>query len=219
MLPWRTDALAYRRYLALQFTLMAAASCMVGCSLILAIYLRHRARRRTALDADRMASMTHSLKTPLAILKFRCDTLRLGRIAPDELDAQLIRIGEEADRLSSIVENALEAIQGPQQPHPQQVVTPAWLESIKGDLEPAFEAEQRRLVLVCSDQRGKAALPSLRAALFTLVENALFHGKGTVTLESQRIRKRLIIRITDEGPGLDPQSLKGLGQPFLRIRA
>ena len=217
-IPNLAEARAIRRSLRTQFLLAALAAGAVGGSLVLALYLRARARRKTALDSDRMAAMTHSLKTPLAILKFRCDTLRLGRHDPDHLDAQLIQIGEEADRLSGIIENALTAIQGQRPRGPQEAVTPQWLIEIGEDLAPAFEAEDRRLVVVASEHLGLAALPSLRAALFTLVENALFHGTGTVTLESLRVRKRLLLRVSDQGSELGALDLKALGRPFMRIR-
>jgi len=212
VIPLRADARAVVRNVRIQFYLASAAALAVGGSIVLALWLRSRARRKAALDADRMASMTHSLKTPLAILKFRCDTLRLGRHSPDQLDAHLIQIGEEADRLSSIIESALMAIQGSPE------VTPDWIQGLGEDFMPAFEAAGRRFVISCVDTTGKAALPSLRAALSTLVENALFHGEGEVVLETSRKAKRLLIRVSDEGPGLDSADLKSLGKPFMRIR-
>ncbi|BDU72649.1 sensor histidine kinase [Mesoterricola silvestris] len=218
VIPFRAEGRAIQLQMRLQFALAAALALLVGLSLVLGLWLRARARRKATLDADRMASMTHSLKTPLAILKFRCDTLRLGRLPPDQLDSQLIQIGEEADRLSAIIENALMAIQGPAESGPQQAVSPQWVQGVAEDLAPAFEAENRRLVLKCTDQAGKAALPSLRAALFTLVENALFHGAGTVTVETSRVRKRFLIKVSDQGPGLDAMDMRTLGRPFMRIR-
>jgi signal transduction histidine kinase len=216
--PFKAEGQAVRLGLRLQFALAAAAALVVGLSMVLALYFRARARRKATLDADRMASMTHSLKTPLAILKFRCDTLRLGRLPPDQLDSQLIQIGEEADRLSGIIENALMAIQGPSERGPQGTVSPAWIRGVVDDLAPAFVAEDRDLVLVCAEASGKAALPSLQAALFTLVENALYHGMGTVTVETGRKNQRFIIKVSDQGPGLDSMDLRTLGRPFMRIR-
>ena len=218
VLPFRAEAKAIQRGWRLQFAYAILVAAAVGSAMVLALYLRYRARRKAALDADRMASMTHSLKTPLAILKFRCDTLRLGRLSPDEVDGQLIQIGEEADRLSGIIENALSAIQGSKGSGPQAEVSPQWLAGVAEDLAPAFEAANRRFVLACAEHSGIAALPSLRAALFTLVENALAHGAGTVTLETFRARKRFLIKVSDEGPGLDSLDMKALGRPFMRIR-
>jgi signal transduction histidine kinase len=219
VIPREADGLALQREWRIQFYLAIATSCLVGGAGILALYLRVLARRKEALDADRLASMTHSLKTPLAVLKFRCDTLRLGRLDPDQLDAQLIKIGEDADHLSSIIEGALMGLNGVPETGPQSEVTPEWLRSVAEDLEPAFRAAGRRLVVVSTELKGKASLPSLRAALFTLVENALYHGEGTVILETIRSRKRMFIKVSDEGKGLGSVELKALGRPFMRIRS
>jgi signal transduction histidine kinase len=218
VIPFRAEARAIQRGWQLQMFLAGLASAAVGGALLLTIYIRARARRKAALDADRMASMTHSLKTPLAILKMRCDTLRLGRLSPDQLDSQLIQIGEEADRMSDLIEKHLLAIQDSATAGPQEAVTPEWIRGVAEDLTPAFEAGNRRLNLVCAVQNGKAALPSLKAALLTLVENALFHGSGVVTLETVCTRKRFLIKVSDEGQSLSAQDLEALGRPFMRIR-
>ena len=60
---------------------------------------------------------------------------------------------------------------------------------------------------------------SRSAAVLTLLENALGHGRGRVTLETWRTRRRFCVQVSDQGEGLTPHQLKGLGKPFLRLRA
>lgn len=217
-IPYRADARALRIRWRLQALLAGLGSLAVGAALALGMHLRAKARRKEALDADRMAAMTHSLKTPLTILKSRCDTLRLGRFSQDELDAQLIQIGEEADRMADTIAEALQIIQGPAEAGVPAEVSPEWFRSVAEDLAPAFTANDRTLTLRTGDGRGRATLPALRAALQTLLENALDHGRGAVILETSRARKRFVIKVADEGPGLSPAELKSLGRPFMRIR-
>jgi two-component system sensor histidine kinase QseC len=165
-----------------------------------------------------MASMTHSLKTPLALLKFRCDSLRLGRLSPDRADEELLKIGEEVDHLTAIIETGLRVIRGGGPSGPVGQASRAWFEEVVDDLRPGFEMEGRELELRLTETAGRAPLPSLRSAVLTLVENALGHGKGRVTLETWRARRRLCIRVSDEGEGLEPHQLKALGKPFQRMR-
>jgi two-component system sensor histidine kinase QseC len=162
--------------------------------------------------------MTHSLKTPLALLKFRCDSLRLGRLSPDRADEELLKIGEEVDHLTTIIENGLRVIRGGGPSGPRGQATQAWFQEVAEDLRPGFEMEDRELVLHLTEQAGHAPLPSLRAAVLTLVENALGHGKGRVTLETWRTRRRFCIQVSDEGEGLGLHQLKALGKPFQRMR-
>jgi signal transduction histidine kinase len=193
-------------------------SAVVGLAIALGMWLRYRTRRRVVLDADRMASMTHSLKTPLAILKFRCDSLRLGRLSPERADEELLKISEEVDHLTTIIESGLRVIRGGGPSGPRGQATQAWFQEVAEDLQPGFELEQRELEVHLATEAGHAPLSSLRAAILTLVENALSHGKGRVTLETWRHRRRFCIQVSDEGEGLERHQLKVLGKPFQRLR-
>jgi signal transduction histidine kinase len=217
-LPWEADDLAFRREINIRAWIVRGVASAVGLLMLLALWLRYRARQRALLDMDRLASLTHSLKTPLAVLKFRCDTLRLGRLSPDQADEELIKLGEEVDRLTVIIESGLATLKGESSAAPQGLVDRAWLVELADDLRPAFAAEHRELSLHLADGRGKAALSSLRSALYTLLENALFHGRGRVTFETWQTRRRLVLRIADEGEPLDSTQLEALGRPFMRFR-
>jgi signal transduction histidine kinase len=213
------DQAAFRRTLKSQRRLVTGAALFVGLAMLLGLWLRHRTRRKSELDADRMASMTHSLKTPLAILKFRCDSLRLGRLSPERADEELLKIGEEVDHLTTIIETGLRVIRGGGASGPHGLATPDWIREVVEDLRPGFEVEGRPLEIRLAGSPGRAPLPSLRSALLTLVENALTHGGGRVTLESWRTRRRLCIQVSDEGEGLEPHQVKALGKPFQRLRS
>ena len=216
--PFAAESAQFKaQYARLRWTAWSAGFA-IALFVALGFWLRHRSQKRALLDADRMASMTHSLKTPLAILKFRCDTLRLGRLTQDQADEELLKLGSEVDNMTLMIENGLRVIRGSNEMLPVAEVDPDWLRGVAEDLEPAFEAEGRRLELHLDEIRGRAPLPSLRSALFTLLENALFHGKGTVVLESIPLRNRLQLSVSDEGEGLESHQLQAIGKPFLRLR-
>jgi len=208
----------FRATLKRQYWTVSGIAALVAVAILLGLWLRHRTRKKAVLDADRLASMTHSLKTPLAILKFRCDSLRLGRLSPDRADEELMKIGEEVDHLTTIIETGLRVIRGGGASGPRGQATRTWLQDVAEDLRPGFEMEGRPLELRLASEAGHAPLPSLRAAVLTLVENALAHGEGRVTLETWRTRRRFCIQVSDEG-SLEPQEVKVLGKPFQRIRA
>lgn len=210
---------AFRRTLKQQRRMISGVTLFGGFAMLLGLWLRHRTRRKAELDADRMASMTHSLKTPLAILKFRCDSLRLGRLSPERADEELLKIGEEVDHLTTIIETGLRVIRGGGASGPHGLATPDWIREVVEDLRPGFEVEGRPLEIRLAETPGRAPLPSLRSALLTLVENALTHGGGRVTLESWRTRRCLCIQVSDEGKGLEPHQVKALGKPFQRLRS
>lgn len=190
----------------------------IGLGALMGFWLRSRARARAMLDADRLASMTHSLKTPLAILKFRCDTLRLGRLSQDQADGELMKLGAEVDQLTLMIENGLRAIRGDLRTGPTRIIDGGWIREVVEDLRPGYEMEGRELDLRLGPEQGKAAPASLRSALLTLVENALLHGSGKVTVETAAHGRRMSIRVLDEGAGLDTRELSVLGKPYQRLR-
>lgn len=217
-LPWEEEDRAFARELANRRWIARGSAIGVALLMVLGLWLRHRVRQRAILDMDRLASLTHSLKTPLAVLKFRCDTLRLGRLTADQNDEELLKLGEEVDRLTTLIESGLMALKGESSGAPRAEVTREWLEDVAADLQVAFEAEHRKLELQLCDEAGRAALSSLRSALFTLLENALFHGDGKVVLETWRMRRRLMLRVSDEGQPLEAAQLATLGRPYMRFR-
>lgn len=217
-IPWKVEMDGYRREFFRERWSARILAILVAAALSGGLWLRRRARQRAQLDADRMAALTHSLKTPLAVLKFRCDSLRLGRLDEEQAEAELLRLGDEVDGLTQMIESGLAAIRGDTSQGPQREVSPAWLVAVADDLQPAYQADGRALELRLSPDSGKAALASLRPALLTLLENALFHGGGTVVLESTRKGRRFFIKVSDQGPGVDAVQLEALGKPFMRLR-
>lgn len=217
-IPWRTELQGYLKEYRQQKWISRIVAIMIALALSSGLWLRRRARQREQLDADRMAGLTHSLKTPLAVLKFRCDSLRLGRLDEEQAEAELLRLGDEVDNLTQMIENGLAAIRGDSAQGPQREVSPVWLVAVADDLEPAFEADNRSLELRLAPDSGRAALASLRPVLLTLLENALFHGAGNVVLETWRKGRRFFLRVSDEGAGVDAAQLEVLGKPFMRLR-
>jgi signal transduction histidine kinase len=213
------EQVKYRNTAKRQRMMATSVASFVGLAIALGLWLRHRSRRKTELDADRLASMTHSLKTPLSILKFRCDSLRLGRLSPERADEELLKLGEEVDHLTTIIESGLRVIKGGGAAGPRGLANRGWFEDVADDLRPGFELEGRPLELRLCEVPGKAPLSSLRSSVATLLENALAHGKGRVTLETWQMKRRLCIQVRDEGEGLAPHQVKVLGKPFQRLRS
>ncbi len=210
----RTALRAYTRALLWGWLQSAAIVGAVGVG----FWFLRRHKRRETLDADRLANITHSLKTPLAVLKLRCDTLRLGRASEAEARHELSQMGVEVDRLATIIDQALRRFRGQEPECVREAVPPEWFRRFTGELEPAFQAEGRALQVDLATGAPWASLSSLRSALLTLLENALNHGAGKVCLETKVAGHQFTIRISDEGPGLDPAALRRLGRPFQRIR-
>lgn len=60
--------------------------------------------------------------------------------------------------------------------------------------------------------------PALRHALANYIDNALRHAESRVTISVRPGVDRLVLEITDDGPGFPPDLLEWLGEPYLTTR-
>ncbi len=182
----------------------AAYGLGVGLSgLALAFYIlsRHRDRVR----AERTAALAHSLKTPLAVLQSRCDTVLNLDLPEETRQAHLLHIGQEVRHLTRLIEAGLEETRPG-----GECIGPAFLEALDEELAPAFEAQGRAFGVYASDLDLRAPASELRTALVTLLENALRHGTGAVELRVVQAQGLARFVVQDEGPGIAPDLLGAL---------
>lgn len=177
---------------------------------VAALMLFRHGRHQERLEADRLASLTHSLKTPLTILKLRCDTVRSAELPREAQEATLLQIGEEVDQLVRLIECGLERRRPKGPVSGKELIGSAFFAEIQEELLSTFQEDGRELRLSAEAPPSRAPALALKSALATLLENALLHGRGPVTLASRREGRHLVIRVEDEGPGLPPPVLEAL---------
>lgn len=209
---------------SMQVFLLKRMALLLGPIVLLAalaayvLRARRNAARQAALAKDRLASLTHSLKTPLAIIKAWCDASRHGRLEKDQADLLLIRIGEQVDQLTLVIQNGLRTLHPESTRSPADPVTREWLEEIAQEFEAVCAAADRTFAARLGGWGCRANRISLQQVLQTLLENALLHGRGAIRFTTLRKGRRVRLTVADEGPGLDSHQLKQLGLPFLRFR-
>lgn len=165
------------------------------------------ALQRRAFDAQRLAAMAHGLKTPLALLKLRCDSARNGTLSPDQREAHLIRINDGADQLLALIDNGLEAFRPRFGKLPPERIGAAFFRALEEDLRPALIEEGRVLEMRLDGLPFKAHAGPLRAALALMLENAFIHGKGQIVMGCRSRGRRTEIAVSDEGEGIPEDRL------------
>jgi signal transduction histidine kinase len=181
------------------------------------LWRRHQWAERA--DRDRLASMAHSLKTPLGLVKLRCETLlRQGDADPGDTAVVLLRVAEDVDHLTLFIDDSLRGLSRTRSPQVREPLTPSWFQRVADDLGPAFQVEGRTLEVDLAQVPALANGVLLRTALVTLLENALKYGVGPVQLKSGRTRRTLQVEVRNQGRGLAPAQLNHLASPFLRFR-
>ncbi|MEK0083724.1 ATP-binding protein [Benzoatithermus flavus] len=169
---------------------------------------RMQARLKRFVD-DRtamLAAVSHDLRTPITSLRLRAEFV--------EDDETRERMLDTLDEMQRMVEGTLAFAQGEAASEETRVVDLAALvESIVLDLtdlgaDVAF-ASPGRLAYRCRPL-------GLRRALRNLIENAVRYGKrAQVSLASDRDGVRIVIE--DEGPGIPPDMMERVFEPFVRL--
>ena len=90
------------------------------------------------------------------------------------------------------------------------------------DLRASAEAVGVRLSLevpASTPPRARGDRTRLRQVVVNLVSNAIKYNRpgGTATVRLAKVGERMHLSVIDEGPGMTPQQLRGLFQPFNRL--
>jgi two-component system, OmpR family, sensor kinase len=163
-----------------------------------------RVERAVKRERSFVADASHELRAPLALIRAEVDlALDLPRNA-EELQAALHSIGEEADRLSRLADDLLLLARLDEGALPLRKET-LDVRDVLHDVVERFRrraADEGRRVDVDAPGLGvEADRVRLGQALVNLVDNALRHGGGTITLTAQSRADAVEIHIADEGPG------------------
>ncbi len=160
-----------------------------------------------AMERERafVADASHELRTPLAILKTEIELALTGDRGQSELRDALVSAGEETDRLARLAEDLLVLSRAERDGVP---VTPESL-GASGEIDrivaPFRRAGRAITVEVDSGLRVWADPLRFRQAVGNLVDNAMRHGRGEVTVSADARGGKVVISVADEGPGIDPE--------------
>ena len=167
-------------------------------------------RLETAFEHERrfVADASHELRTPLALLRTELELALRQPRSHEELEDALRSAFEETERLTSLAADLLLIASADQHAlkivH-EQVSAQALLAAV-ADRFSVRAREARRAVTVRAggDLVFAADRNRLEQALGNLVQNALVHGKGAVTLEARLASGRVELHVRDEGSGFPP---------------
>ena len=180
------------------------------------------ARLETALTRERtfVADASHELRTPLAILKTELElALRRGR-SPEELQAALRSAAEETDRLAQLAEDLLaiaRADRGGLPIRAEPLDSAELLAGVGRRFAPRLEQAGRSVVVEpAPGVRVSADGLRLEQALGNMVDNAVRHGEGRISLSGTALNGQLELHVRDEGGGFPPEFIGAAFERFAR---
>jgi len=203
---------------------VAAAVILLG---LLAIY--QSARVVTDLSERRsgfVSSVTHELKTPLTNIRIYIEMLEQGIASDPERELEYYRIlGSESARLSRLINNVLEFSKLEKRQR-QLDLCEGSLEEVLAEVRDAMQEwlRQEGFTLTVEnllDRPFRYDREVMVQVLMNLIENSVKFGKSALRREiSVRVRPegdRVVIRVSDTGPGIPRHALKKIFDDFYRV--
>lgn len=182
--------------------------------------------RATAQLRQFLADASHELRTPLASVRGYLQLYEKGMLDPDEQDRALGRVSAEALRMSRLVDELLALARLDDRPALSHCAVD--LARLVRDAAADLAAQQpgRPLTVLVQDrdQEGRP-LPEalgdeagLRQVVGNLLSNVRVHtpADSPVSVEVAARGEKLLLRVTDSGPGLDPKDAARVFDRFFR---
>ncbi|ANI30480.1 osmolarity sensor protein [Yersinia entomophaga] len=155
-----------------------------------------------------MAGVSHDLRTPLT-------RIRLATEMMAEEDGYLSEsINKDIEECNAIIEQFIDYLRtGEEMP-----TETCDLNAILGEVIAAESGYEREIETDLCDGEVKVEVHplSIKRALANMVVNAARYGNGWIKVSSGTELQRAWFQVEDDGPGIKPEELKHLFQPFVR---
>jgi signal transduction histidine kinase len=177
-----------------------------------------RAERLAAMG-EMAAGLAHELRNPLAGMRMGLSNLQ-SDLSDPELRERVALVLSELDRLTRLLNSQLsEAQHAPEPSRPCEVK--AMVDELVRLLR--FQIPESIQLDVSIESGLRCVLPGdrLRQAVINLALNsvqALGEKGGAVTIRAYGEAERLVMEVSDDGPGLPPRLLTSTAQPFVTHR-
>lgn len=156
-------------------------------------------------ERDLVGDVSHQLRSRLTALQLRLDELAAH---PDpSARREALAALEQAERLSAVLDELLEAARAARAAGAELQDLRDGLSAVADEWRPALKAAGRAFkVRVPEGLLARVTPARIREAVGALVDNALQHGGGVVTLTARAAEHSIVIEVADTGPGV-PEDL------------
>jgi signal transduction histidine kinase len=191
--------------------------------------LRIAADSASQAKSDFLGSMSHELRTPLNAIGGYAELIEMGLrgpVTPEQL-TDLTRIRQNQRHLLTLITeilNFVRAESGRMEYRFSDVSVDSALDDVSEMLQGPIS--ERHLTLVrrpgIADAQVWADPDRVRQILINLVMNAVKYseaGAGTIALSYTMTRHDIIIQVADTGPGIPPEKLESIFEPFVQLES
>jgi signal transduction histidine kinase len=159
-----------------------------------------------AADRELAVDASHQLRTPLTALSMRLEEMIAAADDPDVVREEGHAALSQAERLADVVSQLLSPARRATAASAELTGIDEIVRQQVTEWEPAFRRLGRKLVVIGARGLHAYVTPGgLAQVLATLLDNALMHGGGTVTLQTSQNARSVVIEVRDEGNGIPPE--------------
>ncbi|MEP6782450.1 MAG: HAMP domain-containing sensor histidine kinase [Acidobacteriota bacterium] len=209
-----------------QLALMIVLALAMGLGVFLVAGAAAREVRVAELKSNFVASVSHDLKTPLALIQLFAETLELGRVRTPERAQEYYRIiNGESKKLTRLIENILDFSRMEAGLRPYRMEPADLTESVNKVLA-RMETQFTQGHFTVTSQVD-TELPRILAdegaaeqAIENLLANAMkYSGDAkTIEIEAKRVNGHIVVSVTDHGIGISRREQGRIFRKFYRVQ-
>ena len=209
-----------------QQALMIVLAVAMGLGVFLVAGAAAREVRVAELKSNFVASVSHDLKTPLALIQLFAETLELGRVRTPERAQEYYRIiNGEAKKLTRLIENILDFSRMEAGLRPYRMEPADLSESVNkvlARMETQFSQGNFAVT-----PKVEADLPRILAdegaaeqAIENLLANAMKYSGDNkeIVIEATRANGHIVVSVTDHGIGISRREQGRIFRKFYRVQ-
>ena len=160
-----------------------------------------------AAEREFASDASHQLRTPLTALSMRLEEMIAAADDPEAVRTEGEAALSQTERLADVVSQLLGRTRHVGTTAPMLIGVDDILAQQVAEWDPAFRRANRKLEVAGEKGlRAYATSGTLAQVVATLLDNALAHGGGTVTIRTSQTARSVVIEVRDEGHGV-PEAL------------
>ena len=209
-----------------QLALMVVLALAMGLGVFLVAGAAAREVRVAELKSNFVASVSHDLKTPLALIQLFAETLELGRVRTPERAMEYYRIiNGESKKLTRLIENILDFSRMEAGLRPYRMEPADLSESVKKVLSRMdTQFDQGHFTVTTKIEpdlpRVLADEGAAEQAIENLLANAVKYSGDAKHIEvsASRVNGHIVVSVTDHGIGISRREQGRIFRKFYRVQ-
>lgn len=171
--------------------------------------MARQVRELLAARTTLLAGVSHDLRTPLARMR-----LALEMLKADPAPALIAQLENDIEEMNGLIATLLDLARGLEREPPAAID----LAELLGELAADAATPARVIAVHCPPCRRTVAPRALHRAISNLLQNALRYApEAAVELVCDATAARCRIGVLDRGPGIPPDRIAAMFEPFQRI--